>query len=147
VIDLGCPSMDAKQRFSIASNYLARLIVKARAVQAKTGEVDPNSGSNPIDDKMQDVLQDDPGDLSREELREEIQGLDQRQQAELIALLWVGRGDAEPEEWEQTVKLALDQGEAPTRCLLRHPLLSEHWEEGAARLKLEVPIGSIAGNI
>jgi hypothetical protein len=32
------------------------------------------SGSNSIDDKMRDVLQDSRGDLSREEIREEIKG-------------------------------------------------------------------------
>src|SRR5262245_19402782 len=68
-------------------------------------------------------MQDDPTD---EEPREEIQGLDKRQRAELVALRWVGRGDAEPEEWEQTVKTALALKEAPTpRHLLRHPMVGE----------------------
>jgi hypothetical protein len=56
--------------------------------------------------------------------------------------MWVGRGDAEPEEWEQTVQLAYDLKEGPTPLyLLRHPLVREHWEEGAARLGIELPIG------
>ena len=52
---------------ALPRDYLARLIVKARGLQAKEGVVDPDSGSNPIDDGMRDVLQDDPGDLTREE--------------------------------------------------------------------------------
>ena len=91
---------------SISTDYLAWLIVKTRGVQAKEAVSDPDSGSNPTDDQMRDVLQDSSDDLSREEVREEIQGLDSRQQAELIALMWIGRGDAEPEEWEATVQLA-----------------------------------------
>lgn len=135
--------MTVQHTLSIPTDYLARLIVKARGVQAKTGEVDPDSGSNPVDDGMRDVLQDDPEDMSREELREEIQGLDARQQAELVALMWIGRGDAEPEEWIDTVKLAQESKEMPTpRYLLRHPLLGEHWEEGAARLGVELTMGS-----
>ena len=127
---------------SILNDYLARLIVKTRWVQAKEGVSDPDSGSNPTDDQMRDVLQDSSDDLSREEVREEIQGLDSRQQAELVALMWIGRGDAEPEEWEATVQLAQDVKEQPTpRYLLRHPLVAEFWEEGAARLGIELPMG------
>ena len=81
---------------SLPSDYLARLIVKMRGLQAREGEVDVASGSNATDDNMIDAVQETRGDLSREELREEIRGLNERQQAELVALLWTGRGDAEP---------------------------------------------------
>jgi hypothetical protein len=127
---------------SISMDYLARLIVKTRGVQAKAGEVDPGDGSNPTDDRMIDVLQDDPDDMTREEIREEIQGLNRRQQAELVALMWTGRGDAEPEDWEETVRLAEESRDQPTPAyLLRHPLVAEHWAEGLERLGISVPIG------
>jgi hypothetical protein len=133
---------DIAPNLSLPLDYLARLIVKTRGVQAKEAVADPDSGSNPIDDGMRDVLQDERSDLSREEIREEIQGLDPREQAELVALMWIGRGDAEPQEWEETVKLAEELKDGPTpRYLLRHPLVAEDWEEGAARLGLELPIG------
>lgn len=46
------------------------------------------------------------------------------QQAELVALMWIGRGDAEPEEWEQTIELALQLKERPTPdYLLKSPLV------------------------
>jgi hypothetical protein len=125
--------------FSIMSDYLARLIVKVRGLQAREAEVDPSPGSNPADDQMRDALQDSRGDLSREEVREELQGLNDRQQAELVALMWIGRGDAEPEEWEQTVELARQLKERPTPTyLLEHPLVAEHWEEGAEKLGLNI---------
>jgi hypothetical protein len=61
---------------------------------------------------------------------------------ELVALMWIGRGDAEPEEWEQTVKLAQDLKDGPTpRYLLRHPLVAENWAEGAAKLGIDLPMG------
>lgn len=115
---------DASPTLSLPTDYLAKFIAATRGMQVKEGEVDPGSGSNPVDDKMWDVLQDDPQDLTREEIREQLQGLTERQQAELVALMWIGRGDAEPEEWEDTVGLALTQGwtytsisaQAPTRC-------------------------------
>ena len=56
--------------------------------------------------------------------------------------MWIGRGDAEPEEWNQTVELARQLKDGPTpRYLLRHPLVSEHWQEGAAKLGIELGIG------
>jgi len=127
---------------SLPADYLARLIVKTRGVQAKEGVVDPQSGSNPTDDQMRDILQDSRSDLSCEEVREEIEGLAPHQQAELVALMWIGRGDAEPEEWEKTIRLAHELKDGPTaRYLLRHPLVAEFWEEGAEKLGLALPIG------
>ncbi len=127
---------------SISGDYLARLIVKLRGLEAREGLVDPQSGSNPTDDQMLDVLQEEPGDLSRMEVIRELQGLNERQQAELVALLWVGRGDAEPEDWPATVEMARERRESPTPTyLLKDPLLSEYWQEGAARLGIDIPLG------
>ncbi len=127
---------------SIAPDYLARLVVKTRGLQARAGEADPDPGSNAIDDGMVVSLQDTRADLSREEVREELQGLDDRQQAELVALMWIGRGDAEPDDWEQTIELARQLKERPTPgYLLSHPLVAEHWAEGAARLGIDLPLG------
>jgi hypothetical protein len=137
---LGC--MQTQATLSVSSDYLARLVVKTRGLQAREGEVDPHSGSNATDDNVIDALQDTRGDLSRDEVRRELQGLDDRQQAELVALMWIGRGDAEPEEWEQTVELARQLKDGPTpRYLLRHPLVAEHWQEGAAKLGIELAMG------
>jgi Protein of unknown function (DUF3775) len=134
--------MQTQATLSISSDYLARLVVKTRGLQAREGEVDPRSGSNATDDNMIDALQDTVGDLSRLEVQQELQGLDDRQQAELVALMWIGRGDAEPEEWNQTVELARQLKDGPTpRYLLRHPLVAEHWQEGAAKLGIELAIG------
>jgi hypothetical protein len=57
----------------------------------------------------------------------------------LVALMWVGRGDFEPEEFLSTVELARGQKELPTpEYLLRHPLVAEHWAEGADRLGISL---------
>ena len=120
---------------SIPSDYLARLVANMRGVQAREGEVDMDTGSNAADDRMIDAVQETPGDLSREEIGREIMGLNERQQAELVALLWTGRGDAEPEAWEETVQMARERRDTPTtRYLLGQPLAAEHWAEGAELL-------------
>jgi hypothetical protein len=133
---------ETQHTLSVPSDFLAGMIAKTRSIQAKEGMVDPNSGSNPVDDGMIDVLQDDPSDLSREEVRQQIRDLGEREQAELVALMWIGRGDAEPAEWEETVKLARDLKDGPTpHYLLRHPLVAEHWLEGAEKLGIDLPFG------
>jgi hypothetical protein len=125
---------------SLSSDYLARLILKLRGVQAREGEVDTQPGSNATDDQMIDALQDTRGDLSRAEVQAEIEGLDDRQQAELVALLWLGRGDVEPEEWEETVELARERRTSPASSyLLGQPLVAEHWAEGAMKLAIVLP--------
>src|SRR5262245_25502114 len=118
------------------------LVMARDAVARSGGSTATSRGNSPIDRESQrDAIQDDPNDLTREKIRERLQGLSERQQAELVASMWIGRGDAEPEEWENTIELARELKEGPTpRYLLRHPLVAEHWAEGAARLGVQLPI-------
>ena len=131
------------QELSIDPDYLRHLIVKVRSFMAKEDTDLPDDGSNPIDDEMPPgALQEEAGDLSREEVIEEIQGLTSRQRAELVALMWLGRGDAEPEEWNELVARAFERREVPTEnYLLDHPQLAEHWLDGMERLNLGGLVG------
>ena len=123
---------------SIDPDYLRRLIVKVRSFMGKEATELPDEGSNPTDDEMpSSALQDEGDDLSREEVVEEIRGLEPRQQAELVALMWLGRDEGAPEEFEGLVRLALERREVPTEdYLLDHPLVAEHWLDGMERLGL-----------
>jgi hypothetical protein len=103
---------------SIDPDYLRHLIVKVRSFMAKEDTDLPDDGSNPIDDEMPPgALQEEEGDLSREEVIEEIQGLTPRQRAELVALMWLGRGDAEPEEWDDLVARAFERARCRPRTI------------------------------
>ncbi len=75
------------------------------------------------------------GDLTRDEIIAEIEGLRADQQAELVALLWLGRGDGEPEEWRELALFAEERHEMPT-CdyLLDHPHVADHWSDGLEKL-------------
>ncbi len=123
---------------SIDPDYLRKLIVKVRSFMGKEATELPDEGSNPTDDELpSSALQDEEEDLSREEVVEEIRGLEARQQAELVALMWLGRDEGDPEEFEGLVRLALERREVPTEdYLLDHPLVAEHWLEGMERLGL-----------
>lgn len=120
---------------TIDPDYVGRLIFKVRAVMAQEGTVMPEHGGNASDDEGPAVLQESAEDLSREEIVEEFEGLDTDHQAQLVALLWLGRGDAEPDDWPELIETALDRRETPTaEYLLDHPLLAEYWAEGLDKL-------------
>ena len=120
---------------SLNPEFLRELILRLRAVMAQEDEVSPNSGSNPTDDEGAATLQDTPDNLSRAELTMAIEDLEPDQQAELVALMWVGRSDMEPEEWEEAVTLAADRHDGSTaEYLLTHPHVADYLDEGIDRL-------------
>ncbi|HSM42082.1 MAG TPA: DUF3775 domain-containing protein [Afifellaceae bacterium] len=123
-------------------DYLHMLILKVRAVMAREALDVPDPGGNPTDDEVPATLQMLPDDLSREEVVEEIRGLSETQQAELVALMWLGRDDGEPAEWNDLVTQAAERRETPAEdYLLGHPLLADYWAGGLERLGYE----SVAG--
>ena len=64
-------------------------------------------------------------------MRATIDDLDPEQQAQLVALMWLGRGDYELDEWDTAVEDARDAlGENLTEYLLSHPMVADDLEEG-----------------
>lgn len=124
-------------QLNIKADYIQMLILKVREIMVKEGAVMPDPGSNPTDDQNPAVLQDIGEDLTREEVVAEIRGLIPEQQDELVALMWLGRGDMEPEEFADAVKQAAERRETPTEdYLLGIPLLADYWAEALDRLEL-----------
>jgi Protein of unknown function (DUF3775) len=120
---------------SLNPEFLRMLILKLRAVMAQEEMVSPDSGSNPSDDEGPATLQDTPDNMTRAEIEAEIEDLEPDQQAEIVALMWIGRGDMEPEEWEEALALAVDRHEGATAgYLLKHPHVADHLDEGLDRL-------------
>jgi hypothetical protein len=123
----------------IAADTVADIVMRLRAIEVKEGETDPDSGSNPIDDGSTDVLVSGTDDATESEVRGMIAGLNDDARAELLALLYVGRGDMEPEEWDAAVKFAREReaaGEGAVRELLGTPDAGDLLEEGLDALGL-----------
>ncbi|GBU19340.1 MULTISPECIES: DUF3775 domain-containing protein [Methylobacterium] len=121
----------------IAPDTVTEIILRLRAVDVKEGVTDPDSGSNPIDDGATDVLVSGTDDATESEVRSMIAGLNDDQRAELLALLYVGRGDMEPEDWEGAVRFAREReaaGEGAVREILRQPDGGDLLAEGLDRL-------------
>jgi hypothetical protein len=121
----------------IALDKVCDIIVRARAVDVKEGNTDPESGSNPTDDGALDTLADGGDDQTEAELREVIAGLNDDERRNLIALVFIGRGDMEPEEWGAALRLATEReavGGSTADWLLGIPNLADLLDEGLAAL-------------
>jgi hypothetical protein len=83
---------------------------------------------------MVDVLEDQADDPVYEELTAFIAALDEDERADLVALTWLGRGDAGIEEWDDLrSEAARARNERTAAYLLGLPLLSEYLEEGLSQ--------------
>lgn len=129
--------MDGTATLSISPEKVCYIVVKARQFEAKDVVADPDSGSNAADDQMVDVLEDQADDPVYEELTEFIGALDEDERADLVALTWLGRGDAGIEEWDDLrSEAARNRTERTAAYLLGLPLLSEHLQEGLSQFGL-----------
>jgi hypothetical protein len=79
-----------------------------------------------------DVLA-DVEEESYSELKDAINDLEPDQQVTLVALVWLGRGDYDVEEWEQALSDAGDAwNERTAEYLMATPLLADYLAEGLA---------------
>ena len=124
----------ADPTLTISSDSVCFIIVKAREFDAQDVMTDPDSGSNAADDGAASVLEAHSDDLTQKELVAFINALSEEEQADLVALLWLGRGDGTMEDWGDLRDEAQRQHNNRTATyLLGEPLLSDHLEEGLAQ--------------
>ncbi|MEM7566564.1 MAG: DUF3775 domain-containing protein [Pseudomonadota bacterium] len=107
------------------------LIVKARQINAKEAEVISDPGSNDADDGMASVLQIDPeNDATRQEIASYITGMNVDEQADLLALSLIGRGDYDVLEFADA-RAEIENIDIPiARYLLGMPMLGDFLDEG-----------------
>lgn len=111
------------------------LVLRLNAVMAKEGMDISDLGGNPSDDAVTVTLQETEGDLSRDEITQEIESMNDEQQDALVALFWIGRDDSEPAQWEQTKALARQQHEGlASRYLLGQPEVGAFLTEGLDKM-------------
>jgi hypothetical protein len=110
------------------------LVVKAREFDAQVAPTDVESGSNPSDDRVVDVLEARADDPTQAELVGTIEALNEAELVDLVALMWIGRGDYTAEQWHEARGEAKRhrQVEKAAAYLLGTPLLADYLEEGLA---------------
>jgi Protein of unknown function (DUF3775) len=127
----------ADPTLTVSSESVCFIIIKAREFDAQDVVTDPDSGSNATDDGAASVLEAHSDDLTQKELVAFINALSEEEQAELVALLWLGRGDGTLEDWDDLRDEAQRQHNNRTAAyLLGEPLLSDHLEEGLSQFGL-----------
>ena len=124
----------ADPTLTVSSESVCFIIVKAREFDAQDVVTDPDPGSNAADDGMASVLEAHSDDLTQKELVAFINALSDEEQADLVALLWLGRGDGTLDDWDDLRDEAQRQHNNRTAAyLLGEPLLSDHLEEGLSQ--------------
>lgn len=120
---------------TIRPDQLAFIIEKAREFDAEVAPLEPEPGSNPTDDGGVAILEDRPDNPIRDELATAIDALDDHQKIELLALLFVGRGDFDRTQWHDAMQQAREvRNEHETDYLVATPLLADYLEEALAQL-------------
>ena len=113
---------------------LCYIIAKAREFQAKEGVVIPEPfPDSPSENWAVQTLADHANYQALMEATAAIEALDLDEQAELVALMWLGRGDYTLEEWDAAVSdAAAERSDHTPLYLLTHPEIAFYLEEGMA---------------
>ena len=123
----------------ISPEKVAHVIIKSREFDAKVAIWDEPSSAIDLDDSGDAILEDRSSDATRDEVAEFIAGLNEDEQADLVALTWVGRGTYSAEEFDEAVETAKAEHTSPTQeYLLGIPLLADYLEEGLEKLGYSV---------
>lgn len=123
----------------ISTEKVCFIVARARAYHAKLPPVLPDYGSNPTDDEGgAPTLEDRPGDLSEQVLRDALAELNGAELADLLGLARLGEDDARTtDDWPDVLREVDDQHpEHPVDDLVAQPLLADMLEEGLAKFGL-----------
>lgn len=115
------------------------IIAKAREYDVQVPATDEDSGSNASDDNEVDILDASLTNPTRKELFAAIRSLNIDERQELLALMWVGRGDFNADEWDEALSTAADRDNGrEAKYLIGTPLLGDYLEEGLAVLGVDI---------
>ena len=125
---------------TIPLEKLAYIVEKAREYDAEVpADPDAQDGSDAADDDEREILLDTPDNPTAQELRDALDGLNTDEREELLALLWLGRGDFDAQSWPEALRQARDtRTTTETDYLLGTPLLGDYLEEGVEALGLSL---------
>jgi hypothetical protein len=119
---------------AISTEKVCFVIIKAREFDAKDIVTEPDTGSNPSDDKMIEVLEDHGDDPVVEELTTFISSLSEDEQIDLVTLAWLGRDDNTIDDWqalrEEAARAHSTRTTHTANYLLGMPLVGDYLEEG-----------------
>jgi Protein of unknown function (DUF3775) len=120
---------------TIPIEKLAFIIEKAREFDAEVAPVNEDSGPAGPEEDIEDILEDTRGNPTHRELADALDGLNEDERSEMVALMWLGRGDFTKTEWNKALALARARHNGRERqYLMGTPLLSDYLEEAVSQL-------------
>jgi hypothetical protein len=120
----------------INTDKVCFLIVKAREFDVKTGVEEPDPESESSDSGSGDALRDFAEDPTLQEIKMFVDELNEDEQIDLVALMWLGRGDYDTSEWDDARAEAIrarDEHGHTAEYLLGAPLLGDYLEEALSQ--------------
>ena len=114
----------------LSSENICYIIVRARGFEIKEEEDEADPHANPNDTIMESILGDDDDDPIEEELTVFIDSLSEDEQIDLVAMVWLGRGDGSIEDWYDLRQQAANAHNKRTAAyVLGIPLLPDYLDE------------------
>lgn len=131
------PDDDDEVDLGVSLETVATVVDLARALQGKE-ETDPEQATEDANSEAA-LLQETPDDMTEDSLRQFIDELNEDEQASLIALAWVGRGDYGAEDWEEARSLAAERNQSDAAAyLMDMEMLGDLLAEGVAAFGLSI---------
>jgi hypothetical protein len=117
----------------IAIEKVHELVEYFRFLDAKNGDGDIEGHEEDSGLPSHRTCEDDAEDGTEDQIRGVIEGLNVDEQADLVALVWIGRGDYEASEWPAALRRAHERSLRSTaRYLMGIPNVGDLLEEGLA---------------
>ncbi len=129
VIDDG----DEPGELNIGLDKIQDIVLRARAFDQEDFPDEPDPGGEAEEAQDREERLDEGEDPTEAELRELIDDLNDEEVIDLIALVWIGRGDFSKSELTQARELAKERHQgSSSKYLMGIPTLAEYLAEGLA---------------
>lgn len=122
---------------NINPDVVCAIIEKCQEFHAQEGVSIPHTEESAGDDAdwAMQMLADHADDPTYQEIKFIIGDLDPNQQVELVALMWLGRGDFSKDEWNDALKEAHANWNARSaEYLLGTPLVANYLQDGLGEM-------------
>jgi hypothetical protein len=121
----------------ISTAKVAHVILKSNEYDAKVGAWDNDRESGNGAEEPESILEDFAEDATRSEVAQFIAALNDDEQADLVALAWIGRGTYSSDQFQEAVETAkAERVNATEVYLLGIPLLGAYLAEGLEKMGL-----------
>lgn len=118
----------------INPDIVCNIILKAHELGIKDDLYFPGDPESPSDGDWNQILAEYREDFTYLELKNLINDLEPDQQDTIIALMYIGRGDFERDQWQSAIEAAhLIGSEFRADYLISKSLLADYLQEGLAK--------------